>query len=227
MRELEDKLGYSFKDKNLLKMALTHSSYANEIKRDGVNSNERLEFLGDSILGMLVAKYLYDSYPDMKEGKMTKLRSELVCEQSLSAAADRLSLGEYLYLGKGEVQSGGRERPSLLADAVEAVLAAVTIDGGLTVARRIVRKYILVNSAGVKNHDYKTLLQEIIQRKSGRTFSYNLIDEQGPDHQKEFTVEVRIDSTPVSVGRGRTKKEAEQAAASAALDCAQSWGEDN
>lgn len=154
---------------------------------------------------------------------MTKLRSELVCEQSLSSAAERLSLGDYLYLGKGEVQCGGRERPSLLADAVEAVLAAVTIDGGLVPARRIVQKYILSNSEEVKNHDYKTILQERIQRKSGRTFSYNLIDEKGPDHLKEFTVEMCIGDRPVSVGQGKTKKEAEQAAAAAALECIDSW----
>lgn len=223
MKELEEKLGYSFNDRNLLKTALTHSSYANEMKRDGVESNERLEFLGDSILGMIVARYLYDSYPGMQEGKMTKLRSELVCEQSLSSAAERLSLGDYLYLGKGEVQGGGRERPSLLADAVEAVLAAVTIDGGLVPARRIVQKYILSNSEEVKNHDYKTILQERVQRKSGRTFSYHLIDEKGPDHLKEFTVEMRIGDRPVSLGRGKTKKEAEQAAAAAALECIDTW----
>lgn len=223
MRELEEKLGYSFNDKSLLKTALTHSSYANELKRDGVESNERLEFLGDSILGMIVARHLYDSCPDMQEGKMTKLRSELVCEQSLSTAAERLSLGDYLYLGKGEVQCGGRERPSLLADAVEAVLAAVTIDGGLVPARKIVRKYILSNSEEVKNHDYKTIIQERIQRKSGRTFSYILIDEKGPDHLKEFTVEMHIEDRPVSEGKGKTKKEAEQAAAAAALECIDSW----
>jgi len=225
MRDLEEKLGYSFCDKGLLKTALTHSSYANEMKREGVQSNERLEFLGDSILGMLVAKHIYEAYPSMQEGKMTRLRSELVCEQALSLVAEKLSLGEYLYLGKGELQGGGRKRPSLLADAVEAILAAVSLDGGLMPVRKIVNEFILSNIEEVteRNRDYKTCLQEEIQKKSGRTFLYNLIEEKGPDHQKEFTVEVLIDGQRAGLGQGKTKKEAEQVAAAVALECMSSW----
>lgn len=225
MQAIENKLGYEFNNKELLLTALTHSSYANEKKREGIVSNERLEFLGDSILGMIVARHLYENYPDMKEGRMTKVRSELVCEQSLATVAAELNLGKYLCLGKGELQSGGNQRPSLLADAVEAILAAVTLDGGIVSARKIINKFIIshTDEFACRDNDYKTLVQEQVQKVSGRTFLYNLIDEKGPDHMKEFTVEMLIDDKKVGVGNGRTKKEAEQAAAAAALECVDSW----
>lgn len=225
MKEIESKLGYVFKDKNLLRTALTHSSYANERKREGVASNERLEFLGDSILGMIVARHLYENYPDMKEGRMTKVRSELVCEQSLASVAAELNLGDYLCLGKGEQQSGGSRRPSLLADAVEAILAAVTLDGGIVAAKKIINKFIISNTDefACRDNDYKTLIQEEVQKVSGRTFAYHLIEEKGPDHMKEFTVEMLIEGKKVGTGSGRTKKEAEQAAAAAAMKCIDTW----
>lgn len=225
MKEIEKKLDYVFTNKALLKTALTHSSYANERKRGSVESNERLEFLGDSILGMVVAEYLYNNYPYMKEGWMTKVRSELVCEQSLAGVAYALNLGDHMCLGKGELQSGGRKRPSLLADAVEAIIAAVTLDGGIDGARNIIQKYILSRTEEVayRDNDYKTLVQEQVQKVSGRTCAYRLIKECGPDHMKEFTVEMLINDKQVGMGCGRTKKEAEQAAAAAAMKCVDSW----
>lgn len=219
MKEIETKLDYQFKDESLLKTALTHSSYANEMKKEGAKSNERLEFLGDAVLGMLVARYLYITYPDMPEGRMTKVRSSLVCEQNLVEVGEKLGLGQHILLGKGERTAGGRERPALLADAVEAVLAAVTLDGGLDEAERIVQRYIIADLDHIDQleHDYKTMVQEYVQRKSGQTFTYDVIDEQGPDHLKTFTVRLMIDDADMGRGSGRTKKEAEQAAAADAI----------
>lgn len=221
MRELENKLGYSFKNKRLLETALTHSSFANENKTD---SNERLEFLGDSVLGMTVALYLYRVYGSMPEGRMTILRAELVCEKNLVEAASKLGIGESLRLGRGEELCGGRTRPSILADAVEAILAAVFLDAGENGARTvagIVEKYIL-GSLHADNEkrtsDYKTLLQEKIQRKNGQSLSYHLTGEKGPDHDKIFMVEVRLNDNVIGKGEGKSKKEAEQKAAKAGLD---------
>ncbi len=221
MEKLERKLDYSFKDRKLLEKALTHSSYANEHRKSGAECNERLEFLGDSILGMAVAEYLYINRPDIQEGQMTKLRAEMVCEQNLVKVAETLELGDYLILGNGEELGGGRKRPSILADAVEAVIAAVYLDGGREPSTRIISRYILVpfgNGDGARISDYKTALQEFVQKSGEQTLSYRLTGEEGPDHKKVFTVEVRLNDKPAGAGRGNSKKEAEQAAAKAALE---------
>ena len=219
MRDLEKKLNYTFRNQALLEEALNHSSYANENKAKGLQSNERLEFLGDSVLGMVVADYLFRTHPDLPEGDLTRTRAALVCEGSLVEVAQCLELGAYLKLGKGEEAGGGRERPSIIADAVEAVLAAVYLDGGIGSARKIIQKFILSREvAGLtKPRDYKTALQELVQRESGQVLAYQLVGEEGPDHDKRFFVEVDLNGTPVGSGQGRSKKEAEQMAAKAAI----------
>lgn len=217
MQELQTKLNYEFKDPSLIRTALTHSSYANEHR---CQSNERLEFLGDSILGMVVAAYLYRLYPDMPEGKMTRLRAELVCEQSLHRVARELGFGENLRLGKGEELSGGRERASILADCVEAVIAALYLDGGFDTARAFIMEHILSNLEQpdfAYGSDYKTELQELVQQKPNQSLSYAMVAESGPDHRKTFTAEVRLNGAVLGTGEGRTKKEAEQNAACVAL----------
>ncbi len=218
MKTLEEKLGYTFHHPELLENALTHSSCANESKGK-FQSNERLEFLGDSILGMVVADHLYRNHPDLPEGELTRTRAALVCEESLVEVALELGLGEYLRLGKGEEAGGGRQRPSIRADAVEAILAAVYLDGGIGSVRKIIQKYILSREvAGLtKPRDYKTALQELVQRESGQVLRYRLTDEEGPDHDKRFFVEVDLNDTAVGSGSGRSKKEAEQMAAKAAI----------
>jgi len=218
--QLQEKIGYIFRDKSLLETALTHSSYANEFKGNTVSSNERLEFLGDSILGMTVAKLIFMKYPAMPEGKMTKLRAELVCEKSLSAVAVELELGKCLRLGHGEEKSGGRVRSSILADAVEALLAAVFLDGSPEEAEKLVTAFIMTHAEPLKagNTDYKTALQEMVQVKSRQTLSYNIVGEYGPDHMKSFTVEVSISGKTIGTGTGATKKEAEQNAARNAIE---------
>ena len=218
LQELEDKIGYHFKDKKYLKTALTHSSYANENKKAGP-SNERLEFLGDSILGMVVADHLYRNHPDLPEGELTRTRAALVCEDSLVEVAEALRLGEYLHLGKGEEAGGGRKRPSIQADAVEAVLAAVYLDGGIGSARKIIQQYILCREVeGLTSpRDYKTALQELVQRESGQVLKYRLTGEEGPDHDKRFFVEVDLNGEVAGRGKGHSKKEAEQMAAKAAI----------
>ena len=224
MEALEEKLGYRFTNRAFLENALTHSSYANENKAKGLQSNERLEFLGDSVLGMVVADYLFRTHPDLPEGDLTRTRAALVCEGSLVEVAQCLELGAYLKLGKGEEAGGGRERPSIIADAVEAVLAAVYLDGGIGSARKIIQKYILSREvAGLtKPRDYKTALQELVQRESGQVLGYRLTGESGPDHDKRFFVEVDLNGKAVGNGSGRSKKEAEQMAAKAAIDLLQS-----
>ena len=218
MEPLETKLGYTFHDRALLENALTHSSFANE-NHSPDGSNERLEFLGDSILGMVTAEFLYRTHPDLPEGDLTRKRAALVREESLVEVADRLDLGAYLRLGKGEDQGGGRERPSIRADAVEAVLAAVFLDGGLAEAKRIVQRFILDKEAEkVASQDYKTALQERVQRESGQVLTYRLTGESGPDHAKVFTVAVELNGRSVGEGRGHSKKEAEQLAAKAAME---------
>ena len=218
MKSLEEKLGYTFQDKSLLENALTYSSCANESK-GRLHSNERLEFLGDSILGMVVAEHLYRNHPDLPEGELTRTRAALVCEESLVEVAHDLGLGDYLKLGKGEEAGGGRTRPSIRADAVEAVLAAVYLDGGIGSARKIIQKYILSREIEGLNsqRDYKTALQELIQRESGQSLKYRLTGSEGPDHDKRFFVEVDLNGQPVGAGKGRSKKEAEQMAAKAAI----------
>ena len=217
METLESKLGYTFRDKKLLENALTHSSFANENHSPG-GSNERLEFLGDSILGMVTADFLYREHPGLPEGDLTRTRAALVCEESLVEVADRLDLGSYLRLGKGEDQGGGRERPSIRADAVEAVLAAVFLDGGLVEAKKIIRRFILDREAEKgANRDFKTALQELVQRESGQVLTYRLTGESGPDHAKVFTVTVDLNGEAIGQGQGHSKKEAEQMAARAAI----------
>lgn len=218
MKDLEKKLGYTFQNRALLENALTHSSYANENRGRGIESNERLEFLGDSVLGMVTADHLFRSHPDLPEGDLTRTRAALVCEGSLVEVARELGLGEYLRLGRGESAGGGRERPSIQADAVEAVIAAIYLDGGIGSARKFIQNFIFEHetlySAG---RDYKTALQEFIQRESGRVLDYRLLSASGPDHAKIFRVEVAVNGRSAGVGEGRSKKEAEQNAAKAAM----------
>ncbi len=221
MDTLEKTLGYSFRDPAMLELALTHSSYANERGSGRAGCNERLEFLGDSILGYLSAECLYCAYPDKPEGEMTKLRSELVCEQSLARVAGKLGLGKHLRLGRGEELNGGRTRPSINADAVEAVLAAIYLDGGLAEAKKFVYSFILDGVARAEkrgSHDYKTLLQEKVQHGGAESPSYVITGESGPDHSKVFSAEVLIAGRVAGVGSGKTKKEAEQNAAKNALE---------
>ena len=217
--ELEDKIGYKFKNKNLLLQALTHSSYANEGKKHGRN-NERLEFLGDSVLSVIVAKHLFLKYKDIPEGELTKLRASLVCEKALDVFAQQLGLGEYLRHGKGEEMTGGRNRPSILADAFEAVIAALYLDGGYQAAQTFVLSFIPENldvKSANQLADYKTTLQEIIQQNREEKIEYVLADEKGPDHAKVFTAEVLLNSNVIGVGEGSSKKQAEQNAAKEAL----------
>ena len=219
--ELETRLGHSFLDRSLLETALTHSSYANENRSHGIVCNERLEFLGDSVLGVTVADYLYRHYGSMPEGRMTRLRSELVCEQSLYRVAQKLELGRFLRLGRGEEHNGGRERPSILSDAVEALIAAMYLDGGMSAASEFIHSCLLSDLGSVEPAcytDFKTALQELVQRQSGQSLVYELIGEQGPDHAKTFTVRVLLNGESVGQGDGRTKKEAEQSAAQNALE---------
>ena len=223
MRALQDRLGYVFQNVSLLENALTHSSFANE-RRGRAASNERLEFLGDSILGMVTADKLYHTFPDLPEGRLSRLRAELVCEQSLHAVALELGLGQYLRLGRGEEHSGGRERPSILADAVEAVIAAMYLDGGIAPARAFILGHILAGvEEGQMHHvvDYKTELQEQIQRKADQHLRYELVDTTGPDHNKRFIMAVYLNDQEIGRGGGRSKKEAEQEAAKAAMQIKQ------
>ena len=220
MHTLEKRLNYTFENKELLERALYHSSYANE-HRGGFGSNERLEFLGDAVLGMVTADYLFHRHPDLPEGDLTRIRAALVCEQSLHEVAQRLGLGEYIKLGHGEELGGGRKRPSILADAVEAIIAAMYLDGGLEPAQRFILTHILNGLAEGEIHhveDYKTELQERVQRRAGQTLSYTVCAESGPDHNKTFTMAVLLNGSEIGRGTGRTKKEAEQSAARCALE---------
>ncbi len=220
IKDLETALGYRFRNITLLQNALAHSSYANERWHDSLKSNERLEFLGDSILGMVVAEYLYRNFPDRPEGELTRMRADMVCETSLARIADRLDLGSHLMLGHGEEQGGGRSRPSILADAVESVIAASFLDGGFGAAEGIIQRFVLTNVPVTKlqNKDYKTALQELVQQKKNQVLSYTLTGETGPDHDKSFQVEVSLNGQVVGQGSGRSKKRAEQDAARAAMD---------
>mgnify|MGYP001097118218 CR=1 FL=1 len=220
--ELSSKIGYSFKNQSLLITALTHSSYANEVKNKTVQFNERLEFLGDSVLNMLAAEYLYSRFDKLPEGDLTKVRASVVCENSLYEIAKKIELGSYLFLGKGEEQTGGRQRMSILADATEALIAALYLDGGIEAARSFVMPFIEERAAeALKQHylrDYKTALQEIVQKNKQETIRYELTGESGPDHDKTFSAAVYLNSNAVAFGSGKTKKEAEQSAAKAALE---------
>ena len=220
MKRLEEAIGYCFRDITLLQNALSHSSYANERFHDSLKSNERLEFLGDSVLGMVVAEHLYRNFPDRPEGELTRMRADMVCEKSLAVIAEKLQLGSHLQLGHGEEQSGGRSRPSILADAVESVIAACFLDGGMAAAERFIRAFVLCNvpASQLKNKDYKTTLQELVQKKKNQQISYRLTGESGPDHDKKFAVEVTINGQVVGSGIGSSKKRAEQDAARAAVE---------
>lgn len=219
IKDLEAAIGYQFHNISLLQNALTHSSYANERWHNSLLSNERLEFLGDSILGMLVAEYLYRSFPDRPEGELTRMRADMVCETTLAAVANTIHLGDHLLLGHGEEQGGGRTRDSILADAVESVIAASFLDGGMEAARCFIQRFILVQVPVTKLHnaDYKTQLQELVQQKRNQVLTYLLAGESGPDHDKQFAVQVTLNGTVVGSGRGSSKKRAEQDAARNAI----------
>lgn len=217
MKELEKKIGYCFKNKELLQLALSHSSYANE--KQGKADNERLEFLGDSVLGFITAEYLFSTLRDRPEGELTKLRANAVCEKSLAGFANEINLGDYILLGKGELMTGGRERPSILSDAFESVIAAIYLDGGMEPAKEFVLRFVSKSTTDTaKATDYKTLLQEVIQKNPDEHLTYRLVAESGPDHNKEFTVEVYLNSNCIGTGKGHSKKKAEQAAAKEALE---------
>ena len=220
IKDLETAIGYRFRNITLLQNALAHSSYANERWHDSLKSNERLEFLGDSILGMVVAEHLYRNYPDRPEGELTRMRADMVCENALAAIAGRIELGQHLLLGHGEEQTGGRTRNSILADAVESVIAACFLDGGMDAARGFIERFVLtdVPVRKLRNADYKTALQELVQQKKNQQLTYRLTGESGPDHDKQFQVAVLLNGNTVGTGSGSSKKRAEQDAARAAME---------
>lgn len=214
--DFEAIIGYNFKNKELLTTALTHSSYANENKLP--YDNERLEFLGDSVLGFVTAEYLFSEFKSRPEGELTKLRATLVCEKSLFKFAEKINLGEHIFMGRGEEHSGGRNRPSIVSDAFEAVIAAVYLDGGIDAVRPYILDFIkeaVKREAGFK--DNKSLLQEEIQKNKGNTIVYEELGESGPDHEKVFSFAVKLNGKVIGKGEGKSKKEAEQAAAGDAL----------
>lgn len=219
MKELEKKIGYTYKNISYLENALTHSSYANE-SRHSLSSNERLEFLGDAVLSIVVSDYIYRNCPKLPEGELSKLRASLVCEKSLCRFAADLGLGNYIRLSRGEKNLGGDSRPSILADAFEAVIASIYLDGGMEKAAEFILRYVepeIKNPRPRAFKDYKTTLQEIIQKNPEEHLSYVLIGEEGPDHDKHFSVEVHLNNNVIGRGGGRSKKEAEQQAAREAL----------
>ena len=219
LRAFQEKIGYEFENRNLLLQALTHSSYANEKHMRKLSDNERLEFLGDAVLEIISSDYLFDNYPELPEGELTKLRASIVCEPTLALCAVEMSLGDYLLLGKGENQTGGRNRKSILSDALEAVIGAIYLDGGFTSAKEFVLKYILTDIEHKQLfYDSKTILQELVQRDyKDEEIRYEIIGEEGPDHAKHFIVEVRIGEKSAGLGKGSTKKAAEQEAAYRAI----------
>ena len=217
---LEEKLGYKFKNIKFLEVGVTHSSFSNETK-EHVPYNERQEFLGDAVLSIIVSDYIFENYTKLPEGELTKLRASLVCEKSLCGFANELELGSFLRLGHGEELMGGRERPSILADAFEAMLAAIYLDGGIEPATKVVLGFIKKALEHVENapfKDYKTVLQEIIQKNPEERLSYVLVGESGPDHDKRFEVDVMLNSNVIGHGIGKSKKAAEQHAAKEALE---------
>ncbi len=221
IKEFEEIIGLNFADKNLLKTALTHSSYANENRSRHVKYNERLEFLGDSVLSLIVSRYLFENYPNLPEGELTKIRAAVVCEHSLCECASRLEVGKFLILGKGEEMTGGRTRVSILADAFEAILASIYLDAGLDVAREWalgqLYETIQFASKGRIQKDYKTTIQEYVQSRSTDKITYEVIHESGPDHKKSFEVNILVGGKVMGYGEGNSKKNAEQAAARDAL----------
>ena len=217
LKEFQKMIGYEFKKEQLLRQALTHSSYANEKHMKKLSDNERLEFLGDAVLEIVSSEFLYHNYEKLPEGELTKLRASIVCEPTLALCTEELRLGDYLYLGRGEDLTGGRKRKSILSDALEAVIGAIYLDGGFANAKEFILKYILTDIENKKLfYDSKTILQEVVQ-SNHQQLEYVLIGETGPDHNKSFTVEVHIDGKRMSEGIGHTKKAAEQEAAYKAL----------
>lgn len=217
MTDFEKKIGYEFKDKSLLKRALTHSSYANE-RGTGLD-NERLEFLGDSVLGFITAEYLFEHYKNKQEGELTKKRAYAVCEKTLFEYAEKIQLGDMILLGKGEEHTGGRHRPSVVSDAFEALIAAIYLDGGIENAKNFVTPFIQLSSEETPVFkDYKSTLQEVLQQNPTEKFEYIVVGESGPDHDKEFIVEIHMNSNVIGSGKGRSKKKAEQEAAKSALE---------
>lgn len=219
LKKLEENIGYTFKDINLLKNALTHTSYANE---HDMKSNEKLEFLGDSILEFISSDYMYKKYTLLKEGELTKVRATVVCEKSLYKIAKTHNFSDFLYLGKSEVMTGGNKRPAILADSVEAVIAALYIDGGLEVAKRFIidnlKDEIEIATKNVGRKDYKTVLQEELQKNGDVNIEYKIINESGPDHDKRFEAQVLLNGKSLATGKGKSKKEAEMQAAKKALE---------
>lgn len=214
LKELEKKIQYEFKEKNLLKQAMTHSSYSNENKQNRLDNNERLEFLGDAVLEIVVSDFLYKNYVNLTEGDLTKMRASIVCEPTLSFCTKEIELGKYLLLGKGEDMTGGRERSSIVSDAMEALIGAIYLDGGFANAKEFIYHFILTDIEHKQFfYDSKTILQEIVQSEFTEELSYELIKEEGPDHNKNFEVNALIGTRIVGSGIGRTKKAAEQMAA--------------
>lgn len=218
MESLEKTINYKFNNRDILMEALTHSSFANE-NHHKYKCNERLEFLGDAVLSIISAHFLFERFPDMSEGNLTKIRASLVCTESLSEFARQIHLGKYLFLGKGETLSGGADRPSILENAFEALIAAIYLDGGMENAEKFVLKFLKenVDSHHMAVYDYKSTLQEVIQQNPDQTINYVLVGESGPDHDKVFEAEVHLNSNVIGRGKGKTKKSAEQAAAKEAL----------
>lgn len=218
IKDFQNTIGYNFRSEGLLRQALTHSSYANEKHMKKLSDNERLEFLGDAVLELVSSDFLYKNYQKLPEGELTKLRASIVCEPTLALCAKELHLGEYLLLGKGEDQTGGRERKSILSDALEAVIGAIYLDGGFANAKEFILNHVLNDLEGKRLfYDSKTILQELVQGNSEKGICYELVGEVGPDHNKSFQVEVRIGDTTYGQGIGRTKKAAEQEAAYQAI----------
>ena len=218
LNKLEEAIGYHYHNKELLRMALSHSSYSNEAYQDPLRSYERLEFLGDSILGFVTADFLFHAFPDKQEGELTRIRADLVCEKTLFEVAEEVHLGDYLLLGRGEEQGGGRHRPGILCDVMESLIAAAYLDSGFESAKGIITRLVLPKVRKIESfHDYKTELQELVQQKKEQHLTYELIKETGPDHCKEFTVQVLLNGKTVGTGTGTSKKRAEQEAASVAI----------
>lgn len=218
MTQLEQALGYTYQNRGLLETALSHSSYANEHYQQPLASYERLEFLGDSILGFVTAEYLFSTFPTKPEGELTRIRAELVCEKNLAQVARSLHLGDHLLLGHGEMQTGGRDRSGILCDVMESLIAAAYLDGGFAAAKGLIDRLILTRLTEVeKTHDFKTELQELVQQKKNQVLTYELIGESGPDHCKQFVMRVLLNGAPVGEGTGTSKKRAEQAAAEKAI----------
>lgn len=217
----EQKIGYTFKNKDILKKALTHSSYSNEVKhKEKLSCNERLEFLGDSVLSIIVSDFIYKNYTQFDEGVLTRIRAAVVCEGSLYEFSTELDLGSFMYLGHGELISEGRKRKSILADAFEAILAAIYLDGGMEKARKFLlpkAKFAIEKAANGTNEDYKSMLQKIVQQTPEENLEYILVSEEGPPHDRYFTFNVMLNSNLLGTGKGRSKREAEQIAAQEAL----------